>query len=73
MPHAAFPDPRLERVRDHLEQAIAILHKGETSQSIRDKIEEAIDLALECAYRPKVRQPTRPRLQSGANDNDAGR
>lgn len=63
MPHT-FPDARFERVRDHLERAIAILHKDEATQCLRDMIEEAVDLALECAYRSSASRrsypPSRP-------------
>lgn len=48
-----FPEPLFERVRDHLERAAAILPREAQAQRIRGSIEEAIELALECAYRSR--------------------
>ncbi|QDZ11591.1 hypothetical protein [Devosia ginsengisoli] len=66
----AYPDALFERVRDHLERAAAILHNEVAAQTIRDNIEEAVDLALECAYRPLSSQPLKPvSALNVANDN----
>ena len=76
----AYPRSLYQHVRDHLERAAAILQRDEATLPIRNKIEEAIDLALECAYRPSSAPPVhclspRPlRPVSGlvaANDNGA--
>lgn len=74
-----YPNPLFENVRDHLERAVAILHKDHSAISIRNQIEEAIDMTLECAYRPSSR-PSGHHLSSrpnfvleAANDDGAGR
>ncbi len=54
-----YPEPLFERVRDHLERAAAMLPRDPQSQAIRGNIEEAIEMALECAYRPR-RPQVRP-------------
>lgn len=66
----AYPDALFERVRDHLERAAAILHNEASARTVRDNIEEAVDLALECAYRsPRPSGPAS--MPHAANDNDA--
>lgn len=66
-----YPDARFERVRDHLERAAAILHNEVGSRTIRDNIDEAVDLALECAYRPEPPRALNPvSIFDAANDND---
>lgn len=75
----AYPESLFQHVRDHLERAIAILHKNEDALPIRNHIEEALDLTLECVYRRSSRHPLTSRpanpvsKQRAANDNDEGR
>lgn len=52
-----YPELLFERVRDHLERAAAILPNDLECDPIRGNIEEAIEMALECAYRPRS-EPT---------------
>ena len=54
-----YPDLLFERVRDHLERAAAILPNGPEVDPIRCNLEEAIEMALECAYRPRLEPPLR--------------
>lgn len=55
-----LPLPIYEHVRDHLEQALAIVPRDEDSAKLRLRIEEAIELALELAYqRPGGPVPAR--------------
>lgn len=52
-----YPELLFERVRDHLERAAAILPTDPEVDPIRGNIEEAIEMALECAYRPRSKPP----------------
>lgn len=54
-----YPELLFERVRDHLERAAAILPNNLEVDPIRGNIEEAIEMALECAYRPRAEPPLR--------------
>lgn len=54
-----YPELLFERVRDHLERAAAILPNELDGDPIRGNIEEAIEMALECAYRPRSEPPLR--------------
>lgn len=55
-----MPHPLYERVRDHLEQASAVLPKDISADALRKLICEAVDLALELSYqRPPTRQVLR--------------
>jgi len=58
-----LPLPLYEHVRDHLEQALAIVPRDDDTAVLRLHIEEAIEIALERAYR---RRPP-DRLASGDN------
>lgn len=46
-----MPHPLYERVRDHLEQAAAVLPRDICADALRELIGEAVDLALELSYR----------------------
>lgn len=45
------PDPLYEHVRDHLEQALAIVPMDSRTEELRACIGEALDTAIELAYR----------------------
>ena len=71
----AYPEVLFQHVRDHLERAIAILHKDEDALPIRNQIEEALDLTLECVYRrqngpPPSRPLNAASTRHAANDNN---
>lgn len=51
-----LPLPVYEHVRDHLEQALAILPRDEQASALRLKVEEAIEATLELAYRREIDQ-----------------
>ena len=72
------PESLFQHVRDHLERAIAILHKNEDALPIRNQIEEALDLTLECVYRRSSGHLLSSRPANSvsalrpANDNEEG-
>jgi len=73
----AYPESLFQHVRDHLERAIAILHRNEDALPIRNQIEEALDLTLECVYRrqsgpPPSRSLNAASTRHAANDNSEG-
>jgi hypothetical protein len=47
----SLPHPLYESVRDHLEQAMAVLPREPYAESLRALIDEALDAAIELAYR----------------------
>ncbi|KFC71010.1 hypothetical protein FF80_00728 [Devosia sp. LC5] len=60
-----LPDPRYECVRDHLEQALAIVPKAPGAAPLRAHIEVAVEAAIELAYRPRPQDGTLRLLQTG--------
>ena len=52
-----YPNPLYERVRDHLEQSIAILPQDPVSEAARTMLEEALDVVLWLAYLPPQGRP----------------
>jgi hypothetical protein len=50
------PDPLYEHVRDHLEQALAIVPLDPKTDELRASIGEAVDTAIELAYRRRERR-----------------
>lgn len=68
MNHYTLPHPAYERVRDHLEQAAAVLPRDTCADPLRELIGEAVDLAIELSYQRTPGHVLRLRPQDRVGD-----
>ena len=57
MKPTGLPHPLYVQVRDHLEQAMAVLSREPTAAPLLALLDEAVDIAIELAHLPPTDEP----------------